>query len=142
MTVSNLGGATTANVDVFSLTGVSPQVPYASLPGPGDSFQVVDLRAAGVRSVNVSGPNTGVQFAVSRFDSTSSPNMNLTVRVLIDTNRDGIDDWQLTASRSTGNQSLVFLQKLTGCVRGHRHPAGLSMSAHCSPLWTSWWRNG
>ena len=116
MTVSNLGGATTANVDVFSLTGVSPQVPYASLPGPGDSFQVVDLRAAGVRSVNVSGPITNVQFAVSRFDSTSSPNMNLTVRVLIDTNRDGIDDWQLTASRSTGNQSLAFLQKLTGCV--------------------------
>jgi len=116
MTVSNLGGATPANVDVFSLTGQSPQLPYASLPGPGDSFQAIDLRAAGVRGVNISGANTGVQFAVSRFDSTSSPNMNLTVRVLIDTNRDGVDDWQLTASRSTGNQSLAFLQKLTGCV--------------------------
>ncbi len=117
MTVSNLGGATTANVELFSLTGTSPQLPYSSLPGPGDSFQVIDLRAAGVRGVNVGGGvNSGVQFAVSRFDSTSSANMNLTVRVLIDTNGDGIDDWQLTSSRSTGNQSLGFLQKLTGCV--------------------------
>ncbi len=126
MTVSNLGGATTANVDVFALTGVSPQLPYASLPGPGDSFQVVDLRAAGVRGVDISpggaSPNSGAQFAVSRFDPTSSPNMNLTVRVLIDTNRDGIDDWQLTASRSTGNQSLAFLQKLTGCVPASNCP--------------------
>jgi len=124
MTVSNLGGATLANADVFALTGVSPQLPYASLPGPGDSFQVVDLRAAGVRGVSTGGgPNTGVQFAVSRFDPTSSPNMNLTVRVRIDTNRDGTDDWQITASRSTGNQSLAFLQKLTGCVPATNCPS-------------------
>jgi hypothetical protein len=124
MTVSNLGGATAANVDVFALTGVSPQLPYASLPGPGDSFRVADLRAAGVRGVDIGGgANTGVQFAVSRFDATSTPNMNITVRVLIDTNRDGVDDWQITASRSTGNQSLAFLQKLTGCVPATSCPA-------------------
>ena len=124
MTVSNLAGATTANVDVFSLTGVSPQLPYATLPGPGDSFQVIDLRSVGVRGVNIGGGNnTGAQFAVSRFDATSAPNMNLTVRVLIDTNRDGIDDWQITASRSTGNQNLVFLQKLTGCAPATNCPS-------------------
>lgn len=117
MTVSNLGGATTANADVFSLTGVSPQLPYASLPGPGDSFQVIDLRAVGVRGVNTgTGANSGAQFAISRFDPVSAPNMNLTVRVLIDTNGDGTDDWQITASRSTANQNLAFLQRLTNCV--------------------------
>ena len=124
MMVSNFGGATAANVDVFSLTGVSPQLPYATLPGPGDSFQVIDLRSVGVRGVNTGGGNnTGAQFAVSRFDPTSTPNMNLTVRVLIDTNRDGIDDWQITASRSTGNQNLAFLQKLTGCVPATNCPS-------------------
>ncbi|MCY7316141.1 MAG: S8 family serine peptidase [Rubrivivax sp.] len=124
MTVSNPGGATTANVDVFSLTGTSPQLPYSSLPGPGDSFQVIDLRAAGVRGVDVGdGANSGVQFAVSRFDAVSSANMNLVVRVLIDTNGDGTDDWQLTSSRSTGNQSLSFLQKLTGCVPATNCPS-------------------
>ena len=117
MPVSNVGGSTAANAEVFSLTGTSGPLPYATLPGPGDSFAAPDLRAVGVRSVTVSGvPNAGVQFAVSRFDSTSAPNMNLTVRVLIDSNNDGTYDWQLTSSRSTGNQSLAFLQRLTNCV--------------------------
>jgi subtilisin family serine protease len=120
MAISNPGGATTAVADVFSLTGVSPQLPYASLPGPGDSFQVIDLRAVGVRGVDIGGttggPNSGAQFAISRFDPVSTPNMSLTVRVQIDTNGDGVYDWQVTASRSTGNQNLAFLQKLgAGC---------------------------
>jgi hypothetical protein len=117
MAISNPGGATTAVADVFSLTGVSPQAPYATLPGPGDSFQVVDLRAVGVRGVDIgAGANSGAQFAISRFDPVSAPNMNLTVRVQIDTNGDGVYDWQVTASRSTSNQNLAFLQKLIpGC---------------------------
>ncbi len=124
MTVSNLGSTTAAPVEVFSLTGVSPQLPYASLPGPGDSFALPDLRAVGVRGVNTgTGSNSGVQFAISRFDPVSTANQNLTVRVLIDTNGDGINDWQVTASRSTGNQSLGFLQKLTGCVPATNCPS-------------------
>ena len=118
MAVSNVGGATTANGDVFSLTGTSPQLPRASLPGIGDSFATPDLRAVGVRGVDIGGgANSGAQFAVSRWDPVSAPNQNLTVRVLIDTNRDGINDWQATASRSTANQNLVFLQRLgAGCT--------------------------
>ena len=115
--VSNTGGATTANADIFSLTGTSPQLPRSALPASGDSFARPDLRAVGVRGVNIgTGADTGVQFAISRWDPVSAPNQNLTVRVLIDTNRDGVDDWQITASRSTGNQNLAFLQRLTGCV--------------------------
>lgn len=122
--ISNIGGSTTANFEAFSLTGTSPQLPYATLPGPGDSFAAPDLRAVGVRSVDIGGGSVvGVQFGVSRFDSTSAPNMNLTVRVLIDTNRDGVYDWQLTAARSTGNQSLAFLQRLTNCVPASNCPA-------------------
>jgi len=122
--ISNLASTTAAVVEVFALTGTSPQLPYASLPGPGDSFAAPDLRAAGVRGVNTgSGANSGAQFAVSRFDATSTPNQNLTVRVLIDTNQDGINDWQITASRSTGNQSLAFLQRLTSCVPATNCPS-------------------
>ena len=111
--LSNTGGATTANGDFFSLTGTSPQLPRATLPGIGDSIATPDLRAVGVRGVDVGGgPNTGVQFAISRWDAVSAPNQSLTVRVLIDSNRDGVNDWQLTASRSTGNQNLAFLQRL------------------------------
>ena len=118
MAVSNVGGATTANGDVFSLTGTSPQLPRASLPGIGDSFATPDLRAVGVRGVDIGGgANSGAQFAVSRWDAVSAPNQNLTVRVLIDSNRDGINDWQITASRSTANQNLAFLQRLgAGCT--------------------------
>jgi hypothetical protein len=113
MTVGNVGGSTTANAEVFSLTGTSPQLPYESLPGAGDSIGVADLRAAGVRGVNVGGgANSGVQFAVSRWDSLSTPNQGITVRVLIDTNRDGVDDWELAGYRSTGNQTLGFLTRL------------------------------
>ncbi|MCZ8173859.1 MAG: S8 family serine peptidase [Burkholderiaceae bacterium] len=117
LALSNVGGATTANADIFSLTGTSPQLPQSSLPGIGDSILKPDLRAVGVRGVDIgTGANTGAQFAVSRWDAVSTPNVGATVRVLIDTNRDGIDDWQLQASRSTSNQNLAFLTKLTGCT--------------------------
>ncbi len=118
MPVANVGGATTANGDIFSLTGTSAQLPQSSLPASGDSIVKPDLRAVGVRGVDFGGVSNGaVQFAVSRWDAVSAPNMNSTVRVLIDTNRDGIDDWQITASRSTANQNLAFLQRLgAGCT--------------------------
>ena len=117
LALSNIGGATTANADVFSLTGTSPQLPQAELPGIGDAILKPDLRAVGVRGVDIgTGPNTGVEFAISRWDAVSAPNAGATVYVRIDTDRDGIDDWQLQAARDSSGQNMAFLIKLTGCT--------------------------
>ena len=117
LALSNIGGATTANADVFSLTGTSPQLPQGELPGIGDAILKPDLRAVGVRGVDIgTGPNTGVEFAISRWDAVSAPNAGATVYVRIDTDRDGIDDWQLQAVRDVSGQNMAFLIKLTGCT--------------------------
>jgi hypothetical protein len=113
LALSNVQSTTGAPVDVFALTGTSTQLPRQVLPGSGDSIGVADLRAAGVRGVDIGlGANSGVQFAISRWDSLSTPSQNITVLVLIDTNRDGVDDWELASYRSTGNQNLAFLTRL------------------------------
>ena len=42
-------GAEFGDYEVFSLTGVSRRIPRSELPGPGDNFAVIDMRAVGVR---------------------------------------------------------------------------------------------
>ena len=117
LALSNFGGATAANADVFSLTGTSPQLPQVELPGIGDAILKPDLRAVGVRGVDIGGgANTGAEFAISRWDAVSTPNAGATVIVRIDTDRDGIDDWQLQAVPDSSDQNMAFLIKLTGCT--------------------------
>jgi subtilisin family serine protease len=111
--VTNAGSTITANAEVFALTGTSPQLPAASQPISGDSFSLIDLRAAGVRAADIGGgPTSGVQFGIARFDQRSTPSQNLTVRVVIDTDRNGTDDWSVISSRTTTNVNAVFVQKL------------------------------
>jgi subtilisin family serine protease len=116
--VTNPGSTITANAEVFALTGTSPQLPAVSQPLSGDSFSLIDLRAAGVRAVDIgTGPTSGVQFGVTRFDPRSTPSQNLTVRVVIDTDRNGTDDWAVFSSRTTTNVNAVFVTKLgAGCT--------------------------
>src|SRR5260370_42075242 len=64
--LSNEDGAVNGRVEVFSLTGTSPRIPSSQLPGPGDNFAIIDLRAAGARLVN-SGSGPGIQFAIPTF---------------------------------------------------------------------------
>jgi subtilisin family serine protease len=92
--LSNGGGATAGGIEVFSLTGQSPRIGRNLLPGPGDSFSMVDLRSVGVRLVNQGGV-PGVQFGINTFGQRSHPNYPALFDVLIDNNLDGAPDFEV-----------------------------------------------
>ncbi len=81
-------------VELFSLTGSSGKMPQSMLPQPGDNFAVIDLRSVGLRSVTVGGL-PAVQFAITTFGIRSHPNYPAEFDILIDTNRDGTDDFAI-----------------------------------------------
>jgi minor extracellular serine protease Vpr len=92
--LTNPGGATTGQVEVFLLTGTSPKLPATTLPRPGDNFAIVDLKAVGVRGV-VSGGLPIVQFAATTWGERAHPNYPAEFDVLIDSNIDGVDDFAI-----------------------------------------------
>jgi subtilisin family serine protease len=73
--------------EVFALTGQSDQI-TTGLPKPGDNFAVVDLKAVGVRMVDLGGV-PGVQFAIDTYGARSHPNYPAEFDVYIDANNDG-----------------------------------------------------
>ena len=79
-----------AEVDVFSLTGVSPRIGRDNLPGPGYNYALIDLAAAGVRPALVSssaGPLQAVQFAIATFGNRAHPNYPAEFQVYVDVDR-------------------------------------------------------
>lgn len=79
-----------AEVDVFSLTGVSPRIAKGNLPGPGYNYALIDLRAAGVRPALVSssaGPLQAVQFAIATEGNRAHPNYPAEFDIYIDVDR-------------------------------------------------------
>jgi minor extracellular serine protease Vpr len=108
----NLGLAR-SGLDVFSLTGVSPRADESELPGPGDSFAFIDLRAVGVRLVT---PGV-LQFAVNTYGRRAHPNYPAEFDVVIDTNRDGAPDFVVFNAELGGfavtGQNVVFVGNLT-----------------------------
>ncbi len=105
LTLRNVG-AETGDYDLFSLTGISPQLPPAALPNPGDNFAVVDLKSVGVRTVG-----TNLQFAISTYGRRAHPLYPGGLEVDIDTNGDGIADWYVYQVENGGfgasGQSVV-----------------------------------
>ena len=105
-----IGGRT----DVFSLMGTSGKIPAPFLPGPGDNFAVVDLRAVGTRLVGIGGGNFGVQFAVNTFGARAHPNYPAEFDIYIDKDRDGVFDFVVfnlengTFGSTGQNVSAVF----------------------------------
>ena len=98
--------------DVFALTGTSPRIPQRDLPGPGDNFAVVDLRAVGVRA-----DDQVLQFGVTTYGQRSHPNYPAEFNVFLDTNRDGVDDWRiwnadLDVVSGTDGRNVVFVQQV------------------------------
>jgi subtilisin family serine protease len=92
LSLSN-GGAVDGRTDVFSLTGTSGKIPPPFLPGPGDNFAIIDLRAVGARLVGIGGGNFGVQFAVNTFGQRAHPNYPAEFDVYVDSNNDGSPDF-------------------------------------------------
>jgi subtilisin family serine protease len=82
-------GAADGWVEVFSLTGTSPEIPKSALPKPGDNFAVIDLEAVGVR---VPAPGY-LQFGISTYGGRAHPNYPAEFDVYIDTDLDGVDDF-------------------------------------------------
>ena len=105
-------GAADGLADVFSLTGTSPRITTTPVPGPGDNYALIDLKAVGVRS-----PAPGyIQFAVSTFGLRSHPNYPAEFDVYIDTNGDGIYEFVLYTAENGGfaatGQNVVYVGNL------------------------------
>jgi hypothetical protein len=115
-------GAAAGQVEVFALTGTSPRIPKALLPAAGDNRAVIDLKAVGVRVVDVAAPADTVQFAISTFGARAHPNYPAEFDVLVDTDGDGSFDFDVFNTENGGfgatGQNLVFVQDLrTGATR-------------------------
>ena len=97
--ISNLGGAQSATMDVFALTGTSPQSTITrSTYGGGQPL--VDMKAVGVRPVDVGVP--GVQFGIATFGEKAHPAYPAEYDVYVDSNNDGIDDYVIYNSELSG----------------------------------------
>lgn len=96
--LSNITGATTGQVDLFSLTGTGTQFPPSALPTPGSNITVANLRAAGVRLICTAVTSSsscaayGVQFAFNTFGQRSHPDVPAGFQIDLDLNNDGTPD--------------------------------------------------
>lgn len=111
-------GVESGDYDVFSLTGVNPRAPRSELPGPGDNFAFVDLRAVGVRYLPASEFGADyLEFAISTHGRRPHPNYPAEFDVLIDTNSDGTPDFVVFNGENGGfsvtGQNVVYLGNLT-----------------------------
>lgn len=111
-------GAEGGDFEVFSLTGLSHRVPRSQLPGQGDNFAVVDLRAVGVRYLPAAEFGADyLEFAINTFKRRAHPNYPAEFDILIDTGGDGVPDYAVFNAENGGfgasGQNLVFLADLS-----------------------------
>jgi hypothetical protein len=123
LAISNAGGAVDGRADFFYLTGTSPQIPNSELPVVGDGYAIIDLKAVGVRAVDLGGGAFGVQFAVNTFGQRSHPNYPAGFQIYIDQDNNGTDDIIVSNQESGGfaasGQNIVLVRKaLPGCTSG------------------------
>lgn len=115
--LSNLSTPNTGVVDIFALTGTSPQSATA-LPAYGGGQVVVDLKAVGVRHLAADG---AVQFAVTSFGSRAHPAYPAEYNVYVDNNDDGVDDYVIYNGESgafgTTGQTVTWVQQLGSSTR-------------------------
>lgn len=104
--------------DLFALTGTSPRIPAADIPGVGSNEAVIDLRSVGVRLVPdaLTGVGDLLEFGISTNGRRAHPNYPAEFDVVIDSNGDGVPDYQVYNAEAGGfgltGQNLVFVQKL------------------------------
>ncbi|HVE30705.1 MAG TPA: S8 family serine peptidase, partial [Mycobacteriales bacterium] len=122
ITLSNGSNVLDGAVQVFGLTGTSPQLPKPApgTPGsPGSNAAVIDLQAAGVRDDVATGL---VQFAVAGWQRQTIPLYPAGYEVDIDTNRDGNVDFAVFQQEavgvgSSGQSIVVVLNVATGAAQ-------------------------
>ncbi len=107
--------ALAAQVEVFALTGTSPQKPASQLPGIGENRAVVDLRAVGVRHQAAA---AALQFGITTYGNRSHPNYPAEFDIYLDTNRDGAQDFVVyNADFGTGQNAVYVGNLATGLAR-------------------------
>lgn len=116
LTLSNAGAAVSGPLEVFALTGTSPQSSTVAPPYGGGQV-LVDLKAVGVRPVNIGGGQLGVQFAVASFGERAHPAYPAEFDVYVDSNNDGTPDYVIYNGEATGfaatGQTLVNVVNLS-----------------------------
>ncbi len=95
--IENKSKVLDGTVEAFTLTGESPQYPSDVLPGAGDNFAVVDLKAVGVRY-----GDGVVEFGIDTFGRRAHPNYPAEFDIFIDSNRDGRDDYVVFNAENGG----------------------------------------
>jgi len=111
-------GAEVGEFDVFSLIGVSKKIPRSELPGPGDSFAVIDMRSVGVRHLPaaVFGADF-LEFAINTNGRRAHPNYPAEFDIYLDTTGDGKPDFVVFNAENGGfgatGQNVVFLANLS-----------------------------
>ncbi len=110
---NNTASGQPGTTEVFALTGTSGRMPAKALPGPGDNFAVIDLKAVGVRQAG-----TALQFGVTTFGERSHPSFPAQFRMLIDANRDGTTDFSVfnadlgfAVTGTPDGRNAVFVQR-------------------------------
>ena len=127
--ISNLSAPITGQVDTFSLTGTGSQFPASVLPAPGSDYAVINLQAAGVRLVCISGCTTapvfGVQFAITTFGQRAHPDVPAEFDVYIDANNDGQPDFDIfnadigfPTGATTGQNGVFVVNLAAGTYSG------------------------
>jgi subtilisin family serine protease len=115
--LQNLSRAQAGDFDIFALTGTSPRIPRADLPGDGDDFAITDIAAVGVRMID----DQFLQFAINTFGRRSHPAYPAEFDVFIDTDHDGKADYDVFTLESGGvnqtGQTAVAVQRLSGPAR-------------------------
>jgi hypothetical protein len=120
LSLANVSAVRDGGLDAFALTGTSPRIPQADLPGPGDNFAVVDLQAVGVRTAAASDGSPLLQFAISTWGIRAHPAYPAEFDVFIDTNLDGVADYvvftaengALAGSFFSTGQTLVYVNRI------------------------------
>jgi len=90
LALNNAAGATGALVDVYALVATSPQISTV-LPAAGSNDVLIDLKAVGVRPIDVG--ELGVQFAVTTYGQRAHPSYPAEFDVYVDANGDGVYDY-------------------------------------------------
>jgi subtilisin family serine protease len=110
--ISNIGGAVSGPLEIFSLTGTSPQI-STQQPAYGGGQAIVDLRAVGVRAVDVGG--LGLQFGISTYGERAHPAYPAEFDIYVDANNDGVFDAVVynaeNGAFASSGQTIVYVQK-------------------------------
>lgn len=126
--LKNTSAVAAGDVELFALTGTSPELPDPA-PGepgsPGSNAAIIDLAAVGVRE-----PEAGIiQFGVATHDRRTVLNYPAEFDVYVDSNNDGTDDYVLYNAELGGfavtGQTVVYVADLaTGASTAYFYADG------------------